>query len=376
MLPMKKRFLCLGLLGLVLVTGIFHLWWAVGPKPDALWIHYLGYRWFEPALALQADLANRLHDAYGSLEMARREFVSHNYPVAATTQYLFKDMASLPFAIGAGLYLQYLIAAGIFLFGALSLKNIAPLCLMLSVVALTGLLPGPKPTDHLLIYSGFEAVANFIALIVAPGEIFNPMSPWPKNIVLLLSVMGFALRWQGRSRLAYVLFGSSVLFHLSFGVVVLALIAGIEILRRFNARLRSVDAEFAVVALTCVACACFCLAVYIVVDPTMPWDEVTAFVQLATRLLILASLVGLLWVAVKAVDWLDLRLKGDSSNLSLAAVWTALFLMTYGAIGAGWEKIGDISDGYAALARSPTNEVEAFDIIYFHVLSDLKAQRR
>lgn len=373
---MKKRSFFLALLVIVLATGALHTWYAVGPKTDALWLHYLGYRWFEPEHAAQVEQVHRLGDAYGALEMARREVMFHNYPIAAITQYVFHGFASLPVAIAAGLYLQYLMAVFIFIMGVFRIRDPVPLGLALGMVALTALLPGPIPTDHLLLYGGFDAIANFIAVIIAPGEIFNPMSPWPKNIVLLLAMAMFTLRWQGRLRAAYVLCLTMILFHISLGLVVLSIVIAVDLFRRIFPALRTVDWEMLLTVGICVGGGVACLAIYVILNPAMPWDIPSAFVQLATRLFVLSSLVFLLWCAAKASDWLHSKLDGDAMVIANVYVCGIAFLMCYAAAGSLWERYRVVFSEYQALAHPETAVKHEIDRVYFKILLDLEAKKR
>ena len=373
---MKKRSFFLALLVIVLATGALHTWIAVGPKADALWLHYLGYRWFEPEHAMQVEQANRLGDAYGALEMARREVVSRNYPLAAITQYVVHGLDSLPVAIAAGLYLHYLAAVLIFAFGIFRLRDPVPLGLVLGTVALTALLPGPKPTDHLLLYSGFEAVANFIAVIVGSGEVFNPMSPWPKNIVLLLALAMFCLRWQGRPRTAHALGATMILFHVTLALVILSIVVAVDILRRIFPALRTTDREMLLTVGICVVGGLACLAVYVIADPAMPWDVPSAFVQLATRLFVLSSLVVLLWLATKASNWLHARLDGDAMTIANVYVWGVALLMCYAAAGLLWERYRVVFAEYQELAQPTTPVTHEIERVYLRILLDLQAEDR
>jgi hypothetical protein len=368
---MKTRSLFLGLVLLLLATGLFHVWFAIGPKADALWLHYIGYRWFEPERAMAAESAHRLSGAYEGLEMARREVVFRNYPVAAVTQYAFHRLSHLPIAIGAGLLLQYLVAVFLFVLALARIRDTIPLCLVLATVALTAVLPGPRPTDHLLLYSGFEAVANFIAVIVAPGEAFNPMSPWPKNIVLLLALAAFSLRWQGERRASYILCLCMVPFHVSFGLIVFCILCALDVAGRFIPRLQGTNGDAFLVTSGCVIGGLSGIAIYLILNPPMPWDVPSAFVQLATRLFVLATLVILLWLATKATIWLRSRLGSDSLIIANAVVWIVSFMMTYAAIGELWQRSKMISAGYERLA-DPAVAPRDMQRVYFDILTELR----
>jgi hypothetical protein len=138
-------------------------------------------------------------------------------------------------------------------------------------------------------------------------------------------------------------------------------------------RLEGADWDAALAVAGCAGGGVLGIAIYVIADPAMPWDVPSAFVQLATRLFVLGTLVIVLWCATKATDWLRMKMDGDAVTVANTFVWGVVLLMSYAAVGGLWEHARVIQAGYAKLADPSSPQRHEIEGVYFHILADLKA---
>ena len=404
------------LLALALLTiaaaGSFHLAHGLVAKADTFYIHYLGYKWWQRDDTAAAIQKYRPKNKQARYEMARREVAAFNYPLAAAANRITGLMArkiwpeaytkkqgypkALLWAIGMAHGLGFLAGLGVIALVFLRCREfIPPFALTVGVLALISFLPGPIPSDQLLLYSGHEFVFNVITLVVNPGESFSAVSFWPKCTVALLLIGVMALRWSDSFAAAYGLMIVMAVFHIGLAVVVFFIFAGIDfifrprkllkwqviltagilgallifngplwfliqtmsptlmaliglatltifyLLRRFIAPLsipytiRRTD----VVTLVGGLAIAFPIVIlgYLASAPETPWGPHSTWVQIISRIIVFAATVTLFALATESWEWLERRLGPIDGLRTLVVTLIVAGLMSlYGATGAWW----------------------------------------
>ncbi len=420
---------------IVAASGAYHLSRGLTGSQDIYYTQFLGYRWFEPARAEaaleRAIEAQGETKAAVALELERRALSDRNYPAAAlaghlgarlfpgalTRQIVFTQSA----AFLAGLLIAFL---GLIRAPAMA----APFALAAGAMALLEFLPGPSPSDHLLYYGPLENLINLVVLAVSPGEAFSPLSFWPKSSLALILMAALANRWSGRIATGYVLVLATLLFHITLGGLLLAgfvlmdlalrpravpwgrlaplfaLAAAAFFLGQWRIFSASSGAGATLVLLALVLLAAvavgrwrapraarfplpaadtlafvaaavlltlFAMWRYTAAAPDDPWALESLYLQIAARLVVLAAAVVWLWLAVRAVAWLDGRGAGAAA-LALAAF--ACLATVYGAAGSWWWEIrfldGRLNDPAARAATEPLAP------LYYRALQTLTAPDR
>ncbi len=420
---------------IVAASGAYHLSRGLTGSQDIYYVQYLGYRWFEPAraeAALEKEVRALGQDqAAIARELDRRALSSRNYPLAAAMSYLgtrlFPDALArqIAFTQSAAFLAGLLIA---FLGLARAPAMAAPFALASGAMALLGFLPGPSPSDHLLYYGPLENLINLVVLIVNPGEAFSPLSFWPKSSLALILMAALTNRWSGRIVAGYVLTLTTLLFHITLGgllllgfvlmdlslrpralpwpriapllaigaaafslgqwrifsasstfastlvALVLAAIAGV-IAGRWLAPRAARYPPHAVDALAFAAAAglltVFAMWRYMAAAPDDPWAAEALYLQIAARLVVLATTAAWLCLAVRAVDWLEKR--GAVAG-ALPLVAFACLATVYGATGSWWWEArfidARLNDPAARAATEPLAPV------YYRALQTLTATGR
>ena len=322
---------------LVLCSGIFFLSAEVEPKTDTLWLHYTGYEVFEPEHVRENIRDLQCKTAYDCLEIQRREVMRWNYPVhvaaARVGAVLFPENQQA--AVSVGMAVPFLLGIFVFLFGAARSGAVGPLAVSASVFALTALLPGPIPTDHLLLHGPVTNLFNLTALLANPGGAFSPLSVQPKSTVLLIVLAALALRRTGLARLGYALVVVSAAWHVSFSAVVLVMFVAVDAIKR--RALQRVVSDEALAAALCVLGAVGCALIYVAVRSNMAWGVESAFIQLSARLLVLAEVLCVGWAGFAAWAWLGDALGVRRERFISGVCGFVALLSAYAAAGTLWE---------------------------------------
>jgi len=393
----KDRLRGLFLLAITLITilsaGAYYLSQALTAKSDVFYLHYLGYRLFEPDRAEKALKESVSNAAGQEEELRRRELSSANYPLSSIGHYLgtVSFPGNLTLAVAVGLFAPFLAGVCIFALGCFRVPDMCPpAALAVAVMAMTGFLPGPGATDHLLFHDGLEKLLNLVVLVVSPGEAFSPLSIWPKSSVALIVLATMCCRWNGYLGTGYVLTLASMLFHLTLGGLLLlsftvidrvfrperipvawsalaasasiaalafgqwriilhgdfvlpVILVGILLLSAVLL-LRYVDIGHRAASIMHLDIALFVFAASVMTATgmlllatsgaeTILSSPVSIFGQLAARLIVLSTTVLLLAMALHATQWLKKR-HADAAVPAVALF--ACLLAIYGACGSWW----------------------------------------
>jgi hypothetical protein len=300
--------------------------------------------------------------------------------------------------------------------------------LTVAVMALVSFLPGPIPSDHLLLYSGHEFVFNLITLVVNPGESFSAVSFWPKSTIALLLLGVLALRWNDAVAAAYGLMIVMAVYHIGLAVTLFLIFVGIDLvfrsrklltwqvilttgilatlmilngiiwfvaetvtplqitliilaiffilylLRRFIAPL----AARYPIRVTDIATMISALAIafpivifgYLASAPEGPWGPNSIWVQMLSRVIVCTATATLFALAVNGWDWLKRKLGPADGLRTLVVTLSVVSLMSvYGATGAWWMDGRKIVSSINDLDRTRTKPNLAQ--IYFNVVRSL-----
>lgn len=423
------RFRILLIMALITISsaGAFYTSKALTAKSDIFYLHYLGYRWFEPDRAQSALESQAKAGVAQEQELLRRGQSAGNYPVSAITHYLGSKLFpnNLTLAIAFGLCAPFVAGLGIVAAGLWRLPETgAPVALGVAVMALVGFLPGPVPTDHLLYHEGIENLFNIVVLVVSPGEAFSPLSIWPKSILALILMVVMASRWSGRTGVGYLLAAATIPFHVTLGGLLLmglvlmdralhpsatpvwwsvcgatvallslmlsqwrivakggigleavAIIAAVLVSLVFASRFRHLfDGTEKIVESDTIA---FVLAAALLTPVAMlliDWSDadtslsspVSIFGQLAARLIVLAITVLILALALRATNWLRQR---NAEHAVTVVAGFACLLTAYGAAGSWWWESRFLPARMHDIAVR--SEAEPLTAVYYQTLRDL-----
>ncbi len=408
-------------------AGLFHLSTALTAKSDVFYIHFIGYSWFEPERAEHALGQHATAVPEQAQELRRRELSAKNYPVAAVAGYAAARLfaANLTVAIGVGLAIPLVIGIAVATGGLWRVPKMdAPFALAVSIAALTGFLPGPSGSDHLMSFGGLDNLLNLIVLAVDPGEALSPLSIWPKSTVVLIFMAVLANRWSGRLEAGYALLAATIAFHLTLGGLMLFGVAVMDLaLRRGQVSSRWLGFAFAlalaalalgqwrivaegeallavgVVALAVVTLVAqawqfgqplgarelmpavdtgaIVLAAMVFTPAAMAFVAVThtetslsapesVFVQLAARLIVVAVATAIFAASVKAMRFMRER---NATQAALVAVGFVSLFTIYGAAGSWWWEIKSLPERmHDTGARSQS---EPLTDVYYRALRTL-----
>jgi hypothetical protein len=365
------------LIAIIFATGVYFGVRELEPKRDVLWLHFIGYQWFEPQRSTEALSGLTLSDPDDKLEVWRRDKMRWAYPLHAGSAYVGALVAARHriMAIGVGLALPFLLGAGLFVAGAMRSREVEPLTIAAACFALSALVPGPSPTDHLLYYdSSIKNVTNALVLLLTPGGAFSPLSIQPKDTILLFAMAAFALRRSGARWVAYGLLASGALWHVHLTVVLLGLLALWDlVLARLMAKWFQHDEALLFSAL-CVGVAAACALIYLLGRGDSLWGVESAWIQLSTRMLLLAEAIVVGYAGFRAWHWLQNRI--DPSTLSALFRTVGGFVAgvsVLAAVGMTWDR------GRFASARiSDPAVIESYGelaVYYDHALRQLTADQ-
>lgn len=334
------------LLAITLFTGMFYWVRELEPKADVLWLHFIGYEWFQPARSRQAIDGLTLSESDDKLEAWRRTGMRWTYPMHAVSGQFGARFgrSSRTIAFGVGMAVPFLIGWMIFGLAARRSGEVEPLAILACIYGLTALVPGPSPTDHLLYYdSALKNIVNLFVVLLTPGGAFSPLSVQPKSTLLLFAIAAFALRRQGHRSLAYALVASGILWHAHLTVVLLGLLAAWDfaIWRWLTMRFPHWEPRDEALPFSgmCVALAAVAAVVYAILRSDQIWGVESALIQLSTRLLLLAESIALGYVCMRAWTWMRARIE----DTTLAILFRALTSFVVGvavlaAVGTTWDR--------------------------------------
>jgi hypothetical protein len=429
----------------IIAAGSFHLARGLGAKADTFYIYYTGYKWWQRDAATTAIRKIQPLDREERYEVMRRERAAFNYPLAGAANAIsgrfmrkiwpeaYTGKGEYPkaliWAIGLAHGLGFLAGVGVIALVFLRCREfIPPLALTVAFMALVGFLPGPIPSDQLLLYSGHEFLFNILALIVSPGESFSALSFWPKCSVGLLLLGVLALRWKGAIPAAYGLTAVMAVFHVGLAISLFVIFAGIDLIYRpgkllnrptilaagalvaviaFNGTLWFV-AETATAAqisliglpillafylarryfaplqenypihftdsitLLCALVIALPIVIfgYLAATPETPWGPHSIWVQMLSRIIVCTVTVVLFALAVSAWHWLKGKLgEIDGLRCIIVALSLVSLMSIYGATGAWWIEGRKIIPSIFALDGTGTKQ--GLTQLYFNVVSSL-----
>ena len=321
-------------------TVLFFLFVEIEPKTDSLWLHFISYQFFAPDRVKSLGLDQWQSGSYEALELLRREAMRFNYPMHIVSGWVGVLIAegNRPLALGLGLGLPAVIGvlvAAVYAFKA----GVSEVLMVASAYfALTSLMPGPMATDHLLYYGDVRDLLNLGVLLLDPGPAFSPLSTQPKSTVLLLFMVALAVRWKGNNRLALVICLSGGLWHITYTIVVGALMIALIVSDRFIFKSREYSCDALLFSVICISSAIFCAVVYVVFRGDMIWGEFSLFIQLTTRTLLLAEVTLVMLAAHAVVLWLVEKLGADRKLIYCSVSGVLMFVSLYSAVGQGWER--------------------------------------
>lgn len=303
-----RAILLFALIIIGLAGGAYNLSKALEPKIDLFWIMSIGNTWFgkadgdTPQPIGSNVIANETGEAVES-----RSAAVWNYPAFGVLSFIAGHLHSSFFVRSIFAFSAfYLIAFGIAFWGFR--VNPVASALFLSFYGLLGFLPGPIPTDDLFHYAVGTNILNFFSLIGNSGEVFSPLSVWPRTLSLLLFAAALLARWGGKKYWPIVL--SILPVHLFFGVVAIVLFF--------------FKSPKSIVAL----CLLGALAFIAIHFSGLPFATLTS--QIATRYLMLAETT----LVIYACQWASSRV----SEREVTVLATICAVMTvYGAIGSWWQ---------------------------------------
>ncbi|RMF09185.1 MAG: hypothetical protein D6763_08270 [Alphaproteobacteria bacterium] len=419
----------------VAASGAYFLSKGLTGSQDIYYTHFLGYQWFEPeraarALATVKATAETNAAPEQDEEGNRRRLAAHNYPVLALTSRLATHLfpadltPQIIFAQAAAFALGLAIAAA----GLACAINMTPaFALAMGAMAILGFLPGPSPTDHLLIYGPVKNAINLIVLAISPGEAFSPLSFWPKSSLALILMAALANRWRGRIHTGYLLLLATMAFHITLGGIVfagfvlldlalrpkrlsvwrigllatgaamlftsgqwrilsedsqggaieitiaiaisafaLSLIANRILVSRLSADVPVAASDTAAFVIAAIVFTPLAMSLYVASTQSATWGGMAIFLQLAARLIVLATSVLWLFACTRGVSWLAER---NAEGAALAGVTFMCAVTVYGAAGSWWWEARFIDARlHDPAARAAT---EPLAPVYYRALQEL-----
>ncbi|WOI11812.1 hypothetical protein [Thalassospira lucentensis] len=322
-------------------TVMFFLFVEIEPKTDSLWLHFISYQFFAPDRVKLLGLDQWQSGSYEALELLRREAMRFNYPMHIVSGWVGVLIAegNRPLALGLGLGIPAVLGVIVAAIYAIKAGVSEVLMVASAYFALTSLMPGPMATDHLLYYGDVRDFLNLGVLLLDPGPAFSPLSTQPKSTVLLLFMVALSVRWKGNNRLAMIICLSGAFWHITYTIVLIGLMAVLVVSNRFIFKSREYTVDAMIFSAICISSAILCFVVYILFRGDMIWGEFSLFIQLTTRMLLLAEVTLVVFVAHFAVSWLVVKLGADRQFIYCCLSGVLMFVSVYSAVGQGWERV-------------------------------------
>jgi hypothetical protein len=360
----RHKILCTIAAAILLAAAAFHLTHAMAPKADLFWISLIGHEWFQPDTL-------ETNSAVDAGERGRRAVAAWNYPLLAVVSY---SLAALPlpliWSLGVCLALIACTAVALTIWGALREPFFV---VALAFFALLGFLPGPVPTDLLFRAGIVENLLNFLAIVGNSGEVFSPLAPWPRNIMLLLFMSACARSWAGRS--PWPLIASIALFHVAGGIAAAGMMAAAKLAPNVLGQDRASPAMEAGVIIGIALAGAFVFVLAHFVTPfVMAQGHTNLWEMSAARLIVFAKVTAILYFCYWGYGWVSSRLGVEDTLRVLVVLMAVVFAMTaYGAAGAWWQRSKVI--GRVFTAPETSAHYDAVARYYHGVLLKTRAAR-